>query len=261
MDYPDNVLKYNRDAWNSQVANENQWTLPVTSEQIQQARQGNWEIVLTPIKPVPRDWFPNFGANETKVLCLASGGGQQGPILAAAGAIVTVFDNSEAQLQQDEMVAERDGLQIATEQGDMADLSRFSDENFDLIFHPCSNCFVPDVIPVWKECYRVLKPAGSLLAGFTNPVRYMFDDELLEEGEMEVKYTIPYSDISSIDQRLRTKFINENEPIAFGHTLTDQIAGQLNAGFKLAGFFEDGYEKDDRLSNFIDTFIATRAIK
>jgi len=30
--------------------------------------------------------------------CLASGGGQQGPVLAAAGAHVTVFDNSPRQL-------------------------------------------------------------------------------------------------------------------------------------------------------------------
>ena len=71
------------------------------------------------------------------VLCLASGGGQQGPILAAAGANVTVFDNSPAQLRQDELVARREGLSIRTVQGDMRDLSAFADGSFDLIFHPC----------------------------------------------------------------------------------------------------------------------------
>jgi hypothetical protein len=49
-----------------------------------------------------------------EVLCLASGGGQQGPILAAAGAKVTVFDNSANQLVQDRLVADRDGLTIET---------------------------------------------------------------------------------------------------------------------------------------------------
>lgn len=59
------------------------------------------------------------------VLCLASGGGQQGPILAAAGARVTVFDNSRKQLEQDRYMAERDHLDIQTEKGNMANLAVF----------------------------------------------------------------------------------------------------------------------------------------
>src|SRR5580658_7124734 len=98
------------------------------------------------------------------MLCLASGGGQQGPILAAAGANVTVFDNSPAQLAQDRLVAEREGLVIETVQGDMANLCVFKDARFDLIIHPVSNVFVPDVKPVWREAYRILKPGGALLS-------------------------------------------------------------------------------------------------
>jgi 2-polyprenyl-3-methyl-5-hydroxy-6-metoxy-1,4-benzoquinol methylase len=70
------------------------------------------------------------------VLCLASGGGQQGPILAAAGARVTVFDNSPQQLAQDRFVARREGLTLETVEGDMRDLSVFADVSFDLIVHP-----------------------------------------------------------------------------------------------------------------------------
>ena len=55
------------------------------------------------------------------VLCLASAGGQQAPIFAAAGAMVTSFDNSPVQLAKDELVADRDGLDIHLVQGDMAD--------------------------------------------------------------------------------------------------------------------------------------------
>ena len=82
------------------------------------------------------------------VLCLAAGGGQQGPILAAAGADVTVFDNSPRQLAQDRLVADRDGLAIRTIEGDMADLSAFADASFDLVVHPVSNVFAADVRPV-----------------------------------------------------------------------------------------------------------------
>ena len=255
------LLNYNRKAWNAQVREKNRWTIPVSVDQIENARKGQWEIILTPQKPVPRNWFPNFSEQSYKVLCLASGGGQQGPILAAAGADVTVFDNSDEQLNQDRLVAERDGLTIRLEQGDMRDLSRFEDDFFDLIFHPCSNCFVENILPVWNESFRVLKPGGHLLSGFTNPVRYMFDDDLLQQKELEVKFTIPYSDTSSISQEQKEKYIHTNEPCCFGHTLTDQIGGQLDAGFLLVDFFEDSYEDDDELSKYIQTFIATRAMK
>jgi 2-polyprenyl-3-methyl-5-hydroxy-6-metoxy-1,4-benzoquinol methylase len=147
------IFNYNRDAWNHQVAKGNRWTVPVGPDEVAAARQGDWQIVLTPTQPVPRSWFPPLAGLE--VLCLASGGGQQGPILAAAGANVTVLDASPAQLEQDRRVADREGLELRTVQGDMADLL-FPADRFALIFHPCSNGFVPDVRPVWREACRVL---------------------------------------------------------------------------------------------------------
>jgi hypothetical protein len=38
-------------------------------------------------------------------------------------------------------VAERDSLALHTVRGDMADLSAFQAESFDLVFHPVSNVF------------------------------------------------------------------------------------------------------------------------
>ena len=78
-------------------------------------------------------------------------GGQQGLILAAAGANVTVFDASEKQLLQDRIVADHNGLELEAIQGDMADLSYFEDTTFDFIFHPCSNCFAEDIRLMWRE--------------------------------------------------------------------------------------------------------------
>ena len=104
---------------------------------------------------MPADWFPALPGLD--VLCLASSGGQQAPVLAAAGAAVTVLDNSPAQLARDRLVADRDGLELATVEGDMADLSAFPNGRFGLVFHPCSNCFVPQVRPVWREAFRVLR--------------------------------------------------------------------------------------------------------
>jgi SAM-dependent methyltransferase len=256
------VRSHNRAAWNKSVDEQNRWTVPVGSETVARARQGEFELLLTPTKPVPAAWFPNLKGLPT--LCLASGGGQQGPLLAAAGAVVTVFDTSDRQLAQDRLVAERDGLAIETIEGDMADLSMFADESFGLIVHPCSNCFVPEIRPAWRECCRVLRPGGVLLAGFANPVRYLFEDERTQNGRLEVKYRVPYSDLTSLGpDEMKRVVLEPMAPIEFGHTLTDQVGGQIDAGFLLAGFFEDGYPdaERDRLSKFMETFIATRALK
>jgi SAM-dependent methyltransferase len=252
------IRDYNRAAWNDQVERGNRWTTPVSSEIINAARRGNWEVLLTETKPVPRDWFPDL--NELDVLCLASGGGQQAPILAAAGANVVVFDNSPRQLAQDRLVAERDKLKLTTVEGDMADLSLFSDESFDLIFHPCSNCFAPEVRPVWNESFRALRAGGVLLAGFNNPALYIFDQQLAETNVLQVKHRVPYSDIKSLSEEERRAYTDTGEPLEFGHTLSDQIGGQTDAGFVITGFYED-HHRGHALGSYMPTYIATRAKK
>ena len=253
------ILNHNREAWNKQVDMGNIWTIPVNSQQIEEARRGNWSVLLTPTKSVPVKWFPKLKGK--KILCLASGGGQQGPIFAALGSDVTVFDNSPAQLQRDKSVAEREGLSITIEQGDMRDLSIFKNEIFDLIFHPVSNCFIDDVNKVWKECYRVLKKGGTLLAGFCNPIIYIFDMyEWDENHKLHVKYSIPYSDINQLSKKELIKRIEAKETLEFGHSLDDQIGGQTNVGFMIYGFYEDS-SGGDLLDPYINTFIATKAVK
>jgi SAM-dependent methyltransferase len=253
------VRGYNRDAWDKEVERGNQWTVPVGPDVIEAARQGRWEIVLTDTKPVPKEWFPDLGG--TDVLCLASGGGQQAPVLAAVGANVTVLDNSPKQLAQDRLVGERESLDLRTIEGDMADLSTFAHESFDLVFHPVSNLFVPDVRPVWAEAFRVLRRGGSLLAGFLNPAVYVFDLELADRsGELRVRYALPYADATSLDEEERRRKIDRGEPLEFSHTLEDQIGGQIDAGFLIAGLYEDRH-RDDPIAAHMPTFIATRAIK
>lgn len=254
------IVQYNQDAWNAQVRKRNCWTVPVTSEEIDAARDGDWKIILTPQKPVPRTWFPDFQTSDCQVLCLAGSGGQQAPILAAAGATVTVFDLSPDQLSQDRLVAERDGLSLETVQGDMRDLSCFADETFDLIVHPCSNCFVPDVNPVWREAARVLKSGGEILSGFTQPVFYLFDFESMEQGDLKVAHSIPFSDLTSISEEMRQKYIAANEPMCFGHSLSDQIGGQIAAGLKISGYYDDVWP-EYVISDYIPAFAATKSTK
>jgi SAM-dependent methyltransferase len=254
-----NLLEHQRRAWDRQVGLGNVWTRPVGPEVIEAARRGEWSVLLTEQKPVPREWFPEE-MRGLEVLCLASGGGQQGPTFAAAGARVAVLDNSPAQLAQDAAVAGREGLDLQTFEGDMADLSRFKDESFDLVFHPVSNCFASSVRPVWREAFRVLRRGGLLLAGFNNPSIYIFDLEDERQDGLEVKYTLPYSDTESLDDEEREAVLASGRPLEFGHTLEDQLGGQLDAGFRLTALYEDRH-RGLRVAEFMPTYLATRAVK
>ena len=253
-----NLLEHNRSAWNEEVKKGNQWTVPVTKAEIDSATKGDYRIVLTPFIPVPQEWLGNItGLN---ILCLASGGGQQGPILAAVGAQVTVFDNSDEQLKKDQQVAQENNLHIKTVRGNMQDLGCFADETFDLIIHPVSNCFIDDILPVWKESYRVLKVNGKMLSGFNNPLIYMIDWDLADQnGQFKLAHSIPYSDLKSLSPEMKQKYIHEKTPYEFGHSLTDQIQGQIQAGFVISGFYEDN--SGELLDQFSTSFIATRAEK
>lgn len=255
------IVAHNRKAWNATSAKgENPWVQPVTPEVIAAARKGEWSVVLTPLTPVPRNWFGELGGKD--VLGLASGGGQQVPIFAAAGARVTSFDNSDEQLARDKEVAQREGLTIALEQGDMADLSRFADGSFDLVFHPVSNVFVADVAPVWAEAFRVLRPGGRLLSGFLNPEIFIFDWEKVEgERQLEVKFPLPYADPTSLSPDALNDRMDKGEPLEFSHTMDAQLGGQIKAGFRIEGFFEDRWGDNHPTDPYLPCCFATLAVK
>jgi SAM-dependent methyltransferase len=253
------VRSYNREAWNREAeGGQNRWSQPVSAEIIARAKAGQFSLLLTENKPVPFEWFPPMSGAD--VLCLASGGGQQGPVLAAAGARVTVLDNSPAQLKQDQLVAAREALSIITVEGDAADLSGFADESFDLVFNPVSTVFMPDVRKVWKECHRVLRHGGILMTGSMNPVHYIFDLYKADEGILEVAHSIPYSDLASLSREDLEEHMEKGLPVEFGHSLTDLLGGQCDAGFMITDLYED-HMLDSPLHKYHPSYIATRAIK
>jgi SAM-dependent methyltransferase len=254
------LIEHNRQAWNRESSANGQWSIPVSEQAISEARKGNWSIVLTPLRSVPTSWFGKLDGK--RVLCLASSGGQQAPVLAAAGASVVSFDLSDVQLEKDLAVAKRDNLDLQCVRGNMADLSQFDSESFDLIFHAVSNVFVPDVKVVWKECFRVLKHDGALLAGFMNPSFFLFDhDESEQTGKLEVKYKLPYAEPDSLDKTGLRKLNESKRALEFGHSLESQIGGQIGAGFVIADLYEDYWTDELPLNKYSPSYIATRAIK
>ena len=101
------LLAHNQAAWDQQAAQDCEWSRPVTPEIIAAARGGDLSAARLTPEPLPRGWLD--AVRGLRILCLACAGGQQAPVLAAAGADVTVFDLSEGQLDQDRAVARREG--------------------------------------------------------------------------------------------------------------------------------------------------------
>ena len=251
------IVAFNRRAWDKLAAAGDRYYRAITTEQIEKARRGDWRIRVTPTKAVPHQWLLPLQGRD--VLLLAAGGGQQSPIIAALGAHVTVFDLSEKQLARDNEIADSEGLEITTACGDMANLEIFCNDQFDLVLNPCSVCYAPDVNPVWKEVHRVLRPGGDFVTGFINPLYYIFDAAKMDRGTFEVRHKIPYCDGDLGEEE--TEVLGEDRPREFGHSLEDLIGGQLRAGLELVDFFEDGWGGGDKLSEHINTFIATRSRK
>jgi SAM-dependent methyltransferase len=229
-----------------------EWGIPLSHEEYVNATNGKWDVKLTPTKSVPHHWFGNLSGK--KILGLASGGGQQMPVFAALGAECTVLDYSEKQIESEKLVAKREGYDIRIIRGDMTKRLPFDDGEFDLIFHPVSNCYVKEVKPIWKECYRVLKTGGVLLSGVDHYINYMVDDE-----EKEIVNRLPFDPLVHEDQR---KQLEEADcGMQFSHSLEEQIGGQLEAGFTLLNLYEDT-NGEGRLHELnIPTFLAMRAIK
>ena len=90
------------------------------------------------------------------------------------------------------------------------------------------------------EGMRARTEAWRGLAGrFCQPGTFLFDQQKIDEGVLEVRHKLPYSDLTSISKSEQRAYILAGEALEFGHTLTEQIGGQLDAGFILTGFYED----------------------
>lgn len=229
-----------------------EWGKPISHDAYSSAKNGEWKVFLTPTFPVPHEWLGDLKGK--KILGLASGGGQQMPIFNALGAECTVLDYSSKQIENEFLVAEREGYNIKAIEGDMTKILPFENEIFDIVFHPVSNCYVEDVQHVFNEAYRVLKKGGILLAGLNNEINYIVDDE-----EKEIVWKMPFNPLK--DKAAKEYMIKGNSGIQFSHNITEQIGGQLKAGFTLLDIYEDTNGSGRLHEMNIKTYIATKSAK
>ena len=245
-------VKINRETIDRWVENGWEWGTPISHETYLKAQNNEWDVLLTPTKPMPHNWFPK-SIKGLNLLGLASGGAQQMPIFAALGANCTVLDNSKKQIENEIEFAKKEGYQIHTVQYDMTEPLPFPDESFDIIFHPVAICYIEEVEGLFKECYRILRKGGIFVAGLDNGINYITTDET------HIDTPLLFNPLKNPKQMELLQ--KEDSGVQFSHTLEEQIGGQLKAGFILTDIFDDTNGAGRLHEMQIPAYFATRAIK
>lgn len=258
-----NYLHNNACAWDAIAEdiskdNKHRFTNSISHKDYIRAKNGALEVSLTSAKYVPSSWFPSL--NGIKILGLACGGGQQGPVFAAHGADVTIMDISEKQIESEQFVADRESYSITALKSDMTQPFPFDDSTFDLIFNPVSNCYIEHIQPVWEECARVLKPGGLLMTGFIKEEHFMFDPDFQNEDILISKHHLPFNSLLDLSEEKKQKIIINHEPFVFSHTLTEQIGGIIKVGLSIDDIYEDG-DGGGLFDKYMNSYVAVRATK
>ncbi len=197
-----------------------------------------------------------------RVLCLAGGGGQQSVLFNLLGAAeVTVLDFSQAQLENDREALDHYGFHATLMQGDMRDLSRFAHDSFDLVYHPYSINFIPDITLVLDGVVRVLSSGGLYRLEWGNPFAKSVDDRQWTEAGYPIN--VPYADDEVVfeDDAWDIETANGQMqriagPREFNHRLSTIVNGLIQRNLMLLGVWEDGSGDPDAEPGSWDHFKA-----
>jgi SAM-dependent methyltransferase len=184
----------------------------------------------------PYGWLSWDGVRS--VLCLASGGGLQGPLFAYLGFDVTVADISPGQLARDREVAEQRNLQLELLEADMLDLGSLHGRNFDLVYQGVSACYVPDVDQLYREVAAVLRPGGTYVVDHWAPHHLQLDAAHRWDGTA-YRLNRPVTDTAPILWQAPDEIVGRTATCwHFVHPLSRLVGGLCAAGFAVTGFEE-----------------------
>ncbi len=201
------------------------------------------EELKNPLRVVDEIGWLGGNIQGWRVLCLAAGGGRHAPLYCAAGAVVTVVDLSSGMLEIDREVAMQRKMDIRLIECDMCDLSSLQNEEFDLVVHPVSTCYVDRPSAVFYEVARVLGPGGLYISQHKQPMNLQAS-LLLDGGNYVIERPAASGSIAaSATQPSRLREPGTNEII---HSLQSILGGICRAGFVIEDLVEPHHAKPDQ---------------
>jgi ubiquinone/menaquinone biosynthesis C-methylase UbiE len=241
----------NRRAWDALVRKQDRFTRPAQDEQFRD-----------PLRTVdPIRWLGG-DIRGKRLLALAAGGGRQGPLYAAAGAQVTVVDISAEMLRLDREVAQQRGLTLRTVQTSMDAMPMLATGEFDMVIHPVSTCYVPDVRPVFAEVARVTAPGGIYISQHKTPVSLQAEASPTGRG---YHLTVPYYGRQPLPGVEGSRH-RESGTLEYLHRWEELLGGMCRAGFVVEDLFEPLHADADAArgtfahrSNFVAPYVRIKA--
>ncbi|MCA9247340.1 MAG: class I SAM-dependent methyltransferase, partial [Planctomycetales bacterium] len=189
-----------------------------------------------PLRTIDAGEWVGESIHGLHVLCLAAGGGRQGPLYAAAGARVTVVDLSPKMLELDRQVARERGLDLETVEASMDAMPMFGEARFDFVIHPVSTCYVPRIEPVYREVARVLRPAGLYISQHKSPVSLQVPATAPENVD-GYRLAEPYYRQGPLPASQPSR-VRESGALEFLHRWESLLGGLCRAGFVIEDFLE-----------------------
>ncbi len=226
------------------------WGTPISDEEYLAATKGEFSLLLTPNRPLPKHWLLPIAGK--KVLGLASGGGQQIPILSALGAKCTLLELSDKQIASDVAFAKRHNYEVEITKASFTKPFPYKDNTFDMVVNPISLCYARELKPIFVEIARVLRPGGVLLIGLDNGTNYLTNEE-----EKEILFSYPFDPLSNEEQAKELE--NDDAGVQFSHGIEESIGGLIAAGFRLEEIREDTNEYGRLAKMGIPTCYAIKA--
>lgn len=252
------VPEINSRAWDLEVDNQHWATVPISFEALPKLEREGYPISLTGSRQLPKNWLGNIKNKD--ILCLACGGGQQTLLLALRGANVVSLENSEKQLKTDFETANKHQVKIETILGSMDSKQAYPNRKFDYVLLGMGAQFVEDLSKVFPLVRDSLKNDGTFIGAFVNPICYLFDWAAYEEGKMEIKYRVPYSDLSSISKSERMRTIGKDSPVEFGHSLEQIFRGITQSGMTINDYIEE-FDCKEKMGDYFPSYFSIIATK
>ena len=237
------VLRTNRRVYDAMAASGDPLCRPASDQEL-----------ANPLATVDAAGWLGGSIEGKRVLCLAAGGGRQSSLYSAAGAVVTVVDLSGAMLELDRQMAAQRGYSLRLFEASMDRLTMLRDGEFDIVVHPVSTCYVPDVRPVFAEVARVTRAGGIYISQHKQPVSLQSSIDPASNGyTIEHAYyrqsAIPAANSSAPSSRR----LREQGAIEFLHRWEELIGGICRSGFVIEDLSEPLHAKPDaRRGSFAD---------
>lgn len=246
--------QHNEKAWDDLVREGTAFANPAQPEDFREP-----EKIINPF-----GWLP-ARLSGLRVLCLAAGGGRHGPVFAAQGAVVSVFDISEEMLRLDEEVARRERVTLTTVKGDMTDLSNFGDAVFDIVLQPVSSCYVDSLEGMYSEVARVMKAGGTYVSQHKQPISLQASIVPGTGGRYHIEE--PYYRSGTLPQVEGSEH-REVGTREYLHRLEDLLGGMCRAGFAIEDLKEPRHGDPNALkgtfaarSCFVPPYVAIKATR